>query len=337
MKTTMKTQAQLEPTVTANTDLSPGPSTVEAARALAVIYGPSLVLDLLAAASIGILARSALGGRTACRAARLLRPLAGLGVGLTAAYLLAVRPRLRRWGATDDEMRRTLPGDELVPDPAISATWAVTIDAPVREVWEWLAQIGQDRGGFYSYAWLENLAGCKLRNADRVHPEWQHRTVGELVKLHPAVGLKAAYFEPERALVLDGWGAFVLEPIDNQTTRLISRSRVPRGRAALSYALLMEIPHFVMQREMLLGIKRRAERAAKATRVGRDTEARATEPDARDDLSSEGCHRKGTLGDTSRPRPAVMRVERETLTPDPQRADEPTSEPPLACLSHTLG
>jgi hypothetical protein len=99
-----------------------------------------------------------------------------------------------------------------------------------------------------------------MHNADRIHPEWQHREVGELVRLHPAIGLRVAEFEPNHALVLDGWGSFVVEPIDDCHSRLISRSRVPRGWAALSYALLLEIPHFVMQRKMLLGIKQRAER-----------------------------------------------------------------------------
>lgn len=65
-----------------------------------------------------------------------------------------------------------LPGDELVEDPGIQTTRALTIDAAVRDVWPWLAQIGQDRGGFYSYEWLENLAGCRMRNAWRIHPEW---------------------------------------------------------------------------------------------------------------------------------------------------------------------
>jgi len=152
-----------------------------------------------------------------------------------------------------------LPGDELVPDPGYQHTRAVTVRASAEQVWPWLAQIGQDRGGFYSYAWLENLAGCRLRNADRVHPEWQRREVGERVMLHPAIGLPLAHFEPDHALVPEGWGSFVLEPIDAQRTRLISRSRVPRGWTAISYALLLEIPHFVMQRKMLLGIKERAE------------------------------------------------------------------------------
>ena len=99
-----------------------------------------------------------------------------------------------------------------------------------------------------------------MRNADRIHPEWQHREVGEPVMLHPSFGLKVAHFEPNHAVVLDGWGSFILEPLDEHRTRLISRSRVPRGWAALSYALFLEIPHFVMQRKMLIGIKQRAER-----------------------------------------------------------------------------
>jgi len=79
---------------------------------------------------------------------------------------------MRSWRATPAETKRALPGDELVPEPRIQITHAVTIAAPVERVWPWLAQIGQDRGGFYSYEWLENLAGCEMRNADRVHPEW---------------------------------------------------------------------------------------------------------------------------------------------------------------------
>jgi hypothetical protein len=243
------------------------PSLIDVVRGLGVTFGPSLLLDLFVLASTKTVVEAALGRQAPSRAARLFRPIAGLGVALTAVYLLAIQPRLRRWGTTGDEVSRRLPGDEFVPEPAIDATWAVTIDAPVDEVWPWLAQIGQDRGGFYSYAWLENLAGCKLRNADRIHPEWQQRTVGELMPLHPANGQRVARFEPGHALVLDGWGAFVVEPLDSQRTRLISRSRVPRGWVAAMYTLLLEIPHFIMQRKMLLGIKQRAEQARQRQRA----------------------------------------------------------------------
>ena len=237
------------------------PTPLEMIQAFGTIYGPSVLLDVFVAASAVTLARQALGYRSVWAVERRFRPLAGLGVGMAAAYLLAVRPWLRRWGSTDDEIARALPGDELVPDPAIDSTWSVTVNVSAEDVWPWLAQIGQDRGGFYSYAWLENLAGCKLRNADRIHPQWQQRTVGEIVPLHPASGLPLAHFEPGRALVLGGWGSFVVEPIDGQRSRIISRSRVPKGWAAISYPLLLEIPHFVMQRKMLLRIKELAERA----------------------------------------------------------------------------
>ena len=159
------------------------PTPLDIIRACGVVYGPSAVLDVLALASAGIVAGRAVarlrGNACSSRATRVVEPLAGLGVALTAGYLLAGRPWLRRWGATDHELTRVLPGDSLAPNPAIQSTWSVTINAPAAAVWPWIAQLGQDRGGFYSYAWLENLAGCHLRNADRIHPEWQHRTVGE--------------------------------------------------------------------------------------------------------------------------------------------------------------
>ena len=166
------------------------------------------------------------------------------------------------WGATDEEARAELPGDETVASPATQQTRAVTIEAPVGEVWPWLAQIGQDRGGFYSYEWLEHLAGCRMENADRLHPEWQTRDVGETVRLHPAGGLEVLQFEPEKALVLKGGWYFAMEPDGDSRTRLIARFRMRPGVAAVAYDLLLELPHFIMERKMLLGIKERAERSA---------------------------------------------------------------------------
>jgi hypothetical protein len=104
-----------------------------------------------------------------------------------------------------------------------------------------------------------------MHNADRIHPEWQHREVGERVFLHPAVGLEVKAFEPGRAIVLEGWGPFVVEPIDEKSTHVILRSRVPRRIGALLYYLLtIEIPHFIMERRMLKGIKERTERTEDA-------------------------------------------------------------------------
>jgi hypothetical protein len=180
------------------------------------------------------------------------------GTAGLAGYVLFIRPWLLYWGATAEDRSRELPGDELVPEVGVQTTRAVTIEAPVEDVWPWLAQIGQDRGGFYSYEWLENLAGCRMRNADRIHPEWQQREVGETVKLHWASGLKLERFEPNRLYAFKGW-YFALEP-DNGTTRLFARGRYRRGLASIAYALLLELPHFIMERKMLLGIKERAQR-----------------------------------------------------------------------------
>jgi hypothetical protein len=233
---------------------APCPGAGDAVRAFGVVFGGPVVLDVAAVASVVATARAL---------ARRRRPpaTAAAGVAAAASYALAVRPWMRRWGATPAERARALPGDELVPRPGAESTRAVTIDAPVEEVWPWLAQLGQDRGGFYSYEWLENIAGCRMRNADRIHDEWQHREAGEKVMLHWGHGTPVTLFERDHVLALKDWGSFVVEPAGDGRTRLIARGRTEPGLAALMYVLLVEIPHFVMERSMLLGIKRRAEAA----------------------------------------------------------------------------
>ncbi len=226
-----------------------------AIRAFGVMSGGPAVLAGLAGASIW------LTGRALRRHHRPSPPVL-LGFAGIVTCVAVARPWSRSWGATPDESEKPLPGDELVPDPGVTMTRAVTVDAPVEDVWPWLAQIGQDRGGFYSYEWLENLAGCHMRNADTIHPEWQHRDVGETVLFHPATGPKLARFEPNRSYAFDGGWYFALEPLDAHRTRLLARSRIPRGLPSLAYTIFIELPHFIMERKMLLGIKARAEQAA---------------------------------------------------------------------------
>jgi uncharacterized protein YndB with AHSA1/START domain len=225
---------------------------LEAVRAFGVMLGGPIALVAAAAVNTVAVARAVMSRRRPS-------PLALLGMAATALYALVTRPSHLRWGAEPDDEKRSLPGDELLPKDGTQIRHAVTIDAPVEEVWPWLAQIGQDRGGFYSYGWLENLAGCEMKNADRIHPEWQHRELGETVHLHPAGGLRVTVFEPGHAIGLEGWGTFSLVPLDPGRTRLIARGGVPRGAAAAAYGVLMEVPHFLMERRMLLGIKERAE------------------------------------------------------------------------------
>ena len=186
-----------------------------------------------------------------------------------AAYVFAVRPWHLKWGATEEETRESLPGDELVTRPNVEATHAVTIEAPVKEVWPWLVQIGQDKGGFYSYTWLENLVGCHMRNAGRIMPEFQQLRVGDTVRLHPkAPPLPVLICEPPKALVLGSntdspgtWG-FYLEEVDEGTTRLIVRGRGEWKPGLINWLgayVVFEPAHFIMERKMLLGIKQRAE------------------------------------------------------------------------------
>jgi hypothetical protein len=105
-----------------------------------------------------------------------------------AVYILVVRPRQLSWGATGEEADAALAGDGLIPGPDLVATRVITIHAPADQIWPWIAQLGQGRGGFYSYDVLENLIGCDIRSADRVVAEWQDVKVGDEVRLAPEVG-----------------------------------------------------------------------------------------------------------------------------------------------------
>jgi hypothetical protein len=208
--------------------------------------------------------------------------LAVVGGAALSTYVCAIRPWHLRWGATEEEVREQLPGDDLVPHPKSVSTRALTIQARPDEVWPWVVQIGEDRGGFYSYAWVENLIGCELQNADEIVPEWQHLEAGDTIWLSrwwnerrgaPSYLLVAA-IDSGKSLVLcsptvegkrDAFSwAFVLREQGEQT-RLIVRSRsdwAPGLGSALFNRGAGEPAHFVMERKMMLGIKQRAEAPA---------------------------------------------------------------------------
>ena len=174
------------------------------------------------------------------------------------------------------ELSKSLPGDLLVLQANSTATRAITINAPPERVWAWLVQIGQGRGGFYSYTWLENLVGCEIVNAETIHPEWQDLKPGDALRLHPKIpALPVTIVDKSHALVLGGesvpeqhlpsvsW-AFVLEPMPGNATRLLIRwrSRMPNTVVDLVFSkYLLEPIHFTMERRMMVGIRDRAEAA----------------------------------------------------------------------------
>ena len=204
--------------------------------------------------------------RTARRAA------AGLAAGAAvtlAASIPWIRKRHMRWGATDEEIEKALPLDDRVADPTYVTNRAVTIDAPVESVWPWIAQMGESRGGFYSYTVIERLLGMRVVNADRILPELQAPAVGEA--LDRAGTLLVQAVEPNRFLVLgppEGldfqvtW-TLALFPNGEGATRLLSRCRakLPEGAKGLLWLLLLDPGQLLMERKMLREIKRLAERA----------------------------------------------------------------------------
>jgi hypothetical protein len=198
---------------------------------------------------------------------------------LAVIYYLAIRPRILHWGATPTEVRSPIAGDELIADPILITTRAITIEVGPESVWPWLAQMGQGRGGFYSYDWLENLVGLDIENSDRIIPELQELKPGDLIPFWRGAGVNVVQVEPGRVLVLAGtlnppkgdtagggdvggtW-VFALDAPKAKVTRMVVRSRVAKFQPEWLSALfmrLLEPMHFIMERKMLLGIRERAE------------------------------------------------------------------------------
>jgi len=206
-----------------------------------------------------------------------LRTLVGFSaVAAAAAYLRFGRPRVLNWGATTDEAKKELPGDDIIDDAALQTTRAITVDAAPAHIWPWLVQMGpRPRAGAYTYDWVERLLGIDIENTDRILPEYQHLEPGEMIGANEkGAGLRVVRVEPERALVVQWvpqrstW-AFVIEPQADGTSRLISRNRLPGSGALarLGLLLFMEPGSLVMEAKMLSGIRRRAERLARTGRT----------------------------------------------------------------------
>lgn len=201
-----------------------------------------------------------------------------------AGYLTLLWPWMIHWGATKEERQKTLPGDDLVPQANIQTTKGVTIKASPEKIYPWLLQIGVDRGGMYSYDWLENLFGLKVHSVNHIVPEYQNAQVGDFWRftpkefvLNPGPGLYVRELQPNRAVLLsfgmenkpedatiDTW-QFVLEPQTDGSTRLLLRSRMnmkPELPIKLTYFI-----QFIMERKMLLEIQKRAEQLQQSLEI----------------------------------------------------------------------
>lgn len=209
--------------------------------------------------------------RTGMRLVAALAALAAAGAAVYARFLL---PWHVRWGATDEEVQMALPGDDIAPAPSMASTRAISIQAPPEAVWRWLVQIGQGRGGLFSYDWLENLVGSDIHTLYRIRPELQQLAPGDKIRLGPE---GRPYFvvsslQPGRELVLQAADPVTGEPAPaswafvlirkGDVTRLISRQRnqfEPTAASFLIWRVLTEPVSFVMEQKMLRTLKALAE------------------------------------------------------------------------------
>ena len=224
---------------------------------------------------------------------QILEGIEGVAI-IIACYLTIFLKSFRdKWGLRKKDEQRTFPGDELISNPNAQFTHAIEINAPTEIVWPWIAQMGQGRGGFYSYEALENLIGLNIYNADEILPEFQNPKVGDLIPFGPkdayplvlceqgkamAIGLG---FDMDKNIPIDlesdlpanyfklTW-LWCVEPIDEHRSRFFSRNRIiytPSFKNKLMFGLFMEPIVFAMDRKMCLGIKKRAEKLTKSKPV----------------------------------------------------------------------
>jgi hypothetical protein len=206
------------------------------------------------------------------RVGRIIGGSALVAAAAAAAYPVPVRRWYLTWGARPDEVTREMPGDDLLTDPDMLSTRAISIAAPPEAIWPWLVQLGSGRGGAYTYDWIENLFGLNMHSADRILPEHQHLKVGDVLPVGPdGPGMRVEILDPDRVLVFrsadrDWVWSFDLYP-EGDVTRLVSRNRIavtsPSIGRRLINRLVMEPGSLIMERKMLLGIKQRVESSSR--------------------------------------------------------------------------
>jgi hypothetical protein len=178
-------------------------------------------------------------------------------------YWIFIRPQHINWEATSKEIDMKFPINESISPNRIISTRAINIHATKEKIWPWIAQTGQNRGGFNSYYWLENLFAAKMVNAETIHPEWQNPIAGDTVYYGKNEGYAIVSFaKPNEYYSLSGW-TFYLQKFDTANTRLLVRypsMEIKQSNfASVYYYVLFEPLHFIMESGMMMGIKEKAE------------------------------------------------------------------------------
>jgi hypothetical protein len=195
--------------------------------------------------------------------------IAVAAVAAVTAHMRLLRPRQLTWGATKEEVSRSLPGDDLVERPTFDATRAISIAATPERIWPWLVQVGMNRAGWYSYDLLDNLG---RHSATRIVPELQNLAPGDIVPMSPSgqQGIRVRSLDPPHTIV---WGtpgdtswAWQLDANPDATTRVITRirSRIRWAPMSVAFSVLLEVADFWMIRKMLLNLRERAQHQARA-------------------------------------------------------------------------
>lgn len=217
---------------------------------------------------------------------QILEGIEGIIIAIACYLTFFLKPLRNRWGLTKSEANRSLIGDEIIKHPKVQFSHGITINAPTSAVWPWIAQMGQGRGGFYTYEALENLAGLNISNANKILPEYQEPRIGDLIPFTPTDAYPLVFCESRHAMVLGvsldmdtgklfdpeeftpdnffrlSWLWYV-EDLGENRSRFISRNRLtysPSLANKLLFGWMMEPIVFTMDRKMCLGIKKRAER-----------------------------------------------------------------------------
>ena len=180
-------------------------------------------------------------------------------------YLLWFRPWQLRWGASNQEVERAMPGDPIVQRPTFNATRAVTVQGRPEDIWPWIIQIGCRRAGWYSYDWIDNLG---FPSSQRILPEFQKLEEGDLIPFSPdgKMGMRVKEMKSNRFMLWTDakgeatwcWGLY---PTGETCTRLITRLRVHYNWKSpmILYYIIQDVGDILMMRKCLLGIKRRAQ------------------------------------------------------------------------------